>query len=158
MKIRVHELVCSAAGEVGDVAYRQLPLRDWGCSCRSVKQSTPIQTCHVRSMRASTPMVLRLGAQPGDLVAFENILAAAERLNQPSSVARAIAAGAPMIERVDKLVQIIGGQFGSRSQIERNCCGGRRDYREKQVCAAEAHDLFPLQRKLIFRGHAVASP
>jgi hypothetical protein len=65
-------------------------------------------------------MVLRLGAQPGDLVAFDKYLAAAERLNQPSSVARAMAAGAPMIERVDKLVQIIGGQFGiTHPQIER---------------------------------------
>ena len=57
-------------------------------------------------------IVLRLGAQPEDLVPFDKYAAAAERLINPSSAARAIAAGAPLAERVDKLVQLIGRQHG----------------------------------------------
>ncbi len=55
-------------------------------------------------------IVRRLGAEPNDLVPFDKYAAAAERLVNPSSAARAIAASAPLIERVDKLVQIIGRQ------------------------------------------------
>jgi len=65
-------------------------------------------------------IVRRLGAQAEDLVPFDKYAAAAESLTQPSSAARAIAAGAPMIERVDKLVQIVGRQFGvSHPAIDR---------------------------------------
>jgi hypothetical protein len=56
-------------------------------------------------------IVRHVGAQVDDLVTFDKYAAAAEHLNQPSSAARAIAAGAPMIERVDKLVQIVGRRF-----------------------------------------------
>lgn len=65
---------------------------------------------HVYACVAS--IVRRLGAQADDLVTFDKYAAAAEHLTQPSSAARAIAAGAPMIERVDKLVQIVGRQYG----------------------------------------------
>jgi len=65
-------------------------------------------------------IVKRLGAQADDLVAFDKYAAAAEQLGQPSSAARAVAAGAPMIERVDKLVQTIGHQLGiSHPAIDR---------------------------------------
>ncbi|MFN3657415.1 MAG: ketopantoate reductase family protein [Pseudolabrys sp.] len=57
-------------------------------------------------------IVRRIGAQLPDLVPFEKYAAAAERLTGPSSVARTLVAGAPMVERVDKLVQLIGRQFG----------------------------------------------
>ena len=53
-----------------------------------------------------------LEAQREDLVAFDKYAASAERLTSPSSAARAIAAGAPMAERVDRLVQLIGRQHG----------------------------------------------
>lgn len=59
-------------------------------------------------------IVRRLGAQADDLVPFDRYAAAAEHLGQPSSAARAIAAGAPLIERVDKLVQTVGVQHGIR--------------------------------------------
>jgi hypothetical protein len=82
-------------------------------------------------------MVLRLGAQPDDLVPFAKYLAATGRLTQPSSVARAIAAGAPMIERVDKLVQIIGGQYGiTHPQIERTVALVDANLAKNKVCAA----------------------
>lgn len=54
----------------------------------------------------------RLGADPADLVPFEKYARAAESLLKPSSAARAVAAGAPVIERVDKLVQLIGQTLG----------------------------------------------
>ncbi len=53
-----------------------------------------------------------LGADPKDLVPFEKYANAAQSLGSPSSAARALAAGAPNIERVDKLVQTIGAQRG----------------------------------------------
>ena len=54
----------------------------------------------------------RLGADPGDQVAFEKYAKAAESLLKPSSAARAVAAGAPFIERVDLLVKLISHQLG----------------------------------------------
>jgi len=54
----------------------------------------------------------RIGARDDELVPFDKYAAAAERLVKPSSVARAITAGATTIERVDKLIQLIGRQFG----------------------------------------------
>lgn len=57
----------------------------------------------------------RLGADPGDQVPFEKYARAAEGLLKPSSAARAVAAGAPAIERVDRLVQLIGRSLGMDS-------------------------------------------
>jgi hypothetical protein len=58
-------------------------------------------------------IVLSLGADADDLVPFDKYAAAAEQLTAPSSAARAVAAGAASIERVDRLVQIIGRQLGT---------------------------------------------
>lgn len=57
-------------------------------------------------------MVVRLGADPSDLVPFEKYAKAAEGLVKPSSAARAIAGGSATIERVDRLVQLIGKSLG----------------------------------------------
>ncbi len=57
-------------------------------------------------------LVQRLGADPADGVPFEKYVKAAESLLKPSSVARAVAAGAPFIERVDVLVQLIAQDLG----------------------------------------------
>ena len=46
------------------------------------------------------------------MVPFEKYATAAESLISPSSAARALAAGAPNIERVDKLVQSIAKNTG----------------------------------------------
>ena len=43
--------------------------------------------------------------------------AAAQSLLTPSSAARAVAAGAPNIERTDKLVKLIGAQKGMHSPV-----------------------------------------
>ncbi|HXF79494.1 MAG TPA: hypothetical protein VN598_11565 [Usitatibacter sp.] len=56
-----------------------------------------------------------LGADKSDMVPFEKYAAAAQSLGSPSSAARALAAGAPNIERVDRLVQSVAAQRGMRS-------------------------------------------
>jgi hypothetical protein len=55
-----------------------------------------------------------LGADPHDLVPFEKYAQAALSLVTPSSAARALAAGVPNIERVDRLVQVIAAGKGKR--------------------------------------------
>jgi hypothetical protein len=62
-------------------------------------------------------LCLKLGASPDDLVPFEKYAAAANGLIRPSSAARALFAGAPNIERVDRLVQSIGAQQGMRNAV-----------------------------------------
>ena len=57
-------------------------------------------------------LCITLGAAPGDLVPFEKYASAALGLSRPSSAARALFAGAPNIERVDRLVQSIAAQKG----------------------------------------------
>jgi hypothetical protein len=62
-------------------------------------------------------LCVALGASEKDLVPFEKYAAAAQSLLTPSSAARAVAAGAPNIERTDKLVKLIGAQKGMRSPV-----------------------------------------
>ena len=62
----------------------------------------------------------RLGADPADQVPFEKYAKAAESLLKPSSAARAVASGAPFIERVDLLVKLISHELGTPSaEIDR---------------------------------------
>ena len=62
-------------------------------------------------------LCVKLGANPDDLVPFEKYAAAANGLVRPSSAARALFAGAPNIERVDRLVQGVAAQKGMRNAI-----------------------------------------
>lgn len=57
-------------------------------------------------------LVVKLGADPNDLVPFEKYAAAAQSLSRPASAARALNNGMPNIERADKLVQLIAKQKG----------------------------------------------
>ena len=57
-------------------------------------------------------LCLELGAADSDLVPFEKYARAAENLVNPSSAARALAAGAKNIERVDRLVQLLAASKG----------------------------------------------
>ncbi len=59
-------------------------------------------------------LCVSLGADPGDMVPFDKYAAAALSLQSPSSAARALCAGAPNIERVDRLVRALGAQRGLR--------------------------------------------
>jgi hypothetical protein len=60
-------------------------------------------------------LCVSLGASRDDMVPFEKYANAALSLQSPSSAARALAAGAPHIERVDRLVQSVAAQRGLRS-------------------------------------------
>jgi hypothetical protein len=62
-------------------------------------------------------LCVKLGADRNDLVPFEKYAAAANGLVRPSSAARALFAGAPNIERVDRLVQGIGKQQGMQNAV-----------------------------------------
>jgi hypothetical protein len=57
-------------------------------------------------------LVVKLGANPNDLVPLEKYAAAAQSLSRPASAARALNNGMPNIERADKLVQLIAKQKG----------------------------------------------
>ena len=59
-------------------------------------------------------LCVSLGADPKDLVPFDKYAAAAQGLASPSSAARALYAGAPNIERVDRLVKTIAATKGMR--------------------------------------------
>jgi hypothetical protein len=58
-----------------------------------------------------------LGAHETDLVPFDKYANAALSLASPSSAARALAAGAPNIERVDRLVQAIARSRGLQNDV-----------------------------------------
>lgn len=60
-------------------------------------------------------LCVKLGANPDDLVPFEKYANAAQGLAKPSSAARALAAGAQNIERVDLVVQTMARLKGEHS-------------------------------------------
>ncbi len=57
-------------------------------------------------------LVVHLGADAADMVPFAKYASAAKGLLKPSSAARAVAAGATEIERVDRLIAIAGETVG----------------------------------------------
>jgi hypothetical protein len=78
----------------------------------------PIQAAVYDDIEASravydhvSTIAMHMGASPADLVPFEKYAKAADNLLKPSSAARAIAAGAPVVERVDRLVQLIAQHY-----------------------------------------------
>jgi len=62
-------------------------------------------------------LCVSLGADRKDLVPFEKYANAALSLGSPSSAARALVAGAPNIERVDRLVKTVAAQKGMRNAV-----------------------------------------
>lgn len=75
----------------------------------------------INASRAVYEWVVRLcvslGASEKDMVPFEKYANAALSLGSPSSAARALAAGAPNIERVDRLVKTIAAQKGMQLDV-----------------------------------------
>lgn len=61
-------------------------------------------------------LCVSLGASRDDMVPFEKYANAAQGLVRPSSAARALYAGAPNIERVDRLVKLIAEQKGVHNE------------------------------------------
>jgi hypothetical protein len=81
---------------------------------------------------------LTLGAAEADLVPFEKYAAAAHGLVRPSSAARALFAGAPNIERVDRLVQAVAAQQGKANPALDNIVAMVDARLEKNRAAAAA--------------------
>jgi hypothetical protein len=115
VKLKVHESVF-------------VPLAKWAMlvsgnyRCVTRTGIRPIKEAVHSDLNASREMYnwvvqlcVSLGADEKDLVPFEKYAAAAQSLGSPSSAARALDAGAPNIERVDRLVQTIGKAKGMRS-------------------------------------------
>ena len=80
---------------------------------RSIKEAvhTDIETSRM-VYEWVNELARKLGADPADQVPFEKYANAANGLIRPSSAARALFAGAPNIERVDRLVKTIAAQHG----------------------------------------------
>ena len=85
---------------------------------RSIKEAVHSDIATSRAVYEWVAAVCKsLGANERDLVPFEKYAAAAQSLGSPSSAARALAAGAPNIERVDALVQKIAAQRAMRNEL-----------------------------------------
>ena len=85
-------------------------------SMRSIKETVHSDVEAARSVYEWVKkLCMSLGAAEKDLVPFDKYAAAAQSLGSPSSAARALAAGATNIERVDRLVQTIAKQKGMQS-------------------------------------------
>jgi len=115
VKLKVHESVF-------------VPLAKWAMlmagnyRCITQQGIRPIKEAVHSDLEASravyhwvVKLCVSLGADEKDLVPFEKYAAAANGLASPSSAARALYAGAPNIERVDRLVQAVAAQKGQRS-------------------------------------------
>jgi hypothetical protein len=114
VKLKVHESVF-------------VPLAKWAMlisgnyRCITPQGMRPIKEAVHSDLAASrsvygwvVKLCVSLGADEKDLVPFEKYAAAANGLASPSSAARALYAGAPYIERVDRLVQTVAAQKGMR--------------------------------------------
>ena len=85
---------------------------------RSIKDAVHSDLAASRAIYTWVGKLCRvLGAAETDLVPFDKYAQAALALVTPSSAARALAAGAPQIERVDRLVQTIAAQHGMHSDV-----------------------------------------
>ncbi len=87
-------------------------------AARSIKDAVHSDLEATRAVYAwVVKLCVSLGAAEKDLVPFEKYANAALSLGSPSSAARALFAGAPNIERVDRLVQTIAKQKGMQSDV-----------------------------------------
>ncbi len=85
---------------------------------RSIKDAVHTDAVASRAVYDWTVKVcVSLGADEKDLVPFDKYANAALSLGSPSSAARALYAGAPNIERVDRLVKTIAAQKGMQSKV-----------------------------------------
>jgi len=60
-------------------------------------------------------LVRSVGASEKDLVPFRHYAAVSKRLGAPSSFARSVANRSPLVERVDKMIQLVGRQCDRHS-------------------------------------------
>ena len=117
VKLKVHDSVFT-------------PLAKWAMllagnyQCVQKTEMRPIKDAVHSDLAASRSMYewvvdlcIGLGADKADMVPFDKYANAALSLLTPSSAARALAAGAPNIERVDQLVQGVAAQRGTRNAV-----------------------------------------
>jgi hypothetical protein len=102
---------------------------------QSIRDAVHNDLEHSRAIYEHVDAIARsLGADPQDQVPFEKYAKAAESLLNPSSAARAVANGAPFIERVDLLVKLISHQLGAPNvQIDETVQTVDRKLEEKIV-------------------------
>src|SRR5438046_84230 len=117
VKLKVHESVFVPLAK-----WAMLIAGNYRCGTqdgiRSIKEAVHSDLEASRAMyHWVVKLCVTLGANEKDLVPFEKYAAAAQGLQSPSSAARALHAGAPNIERVDRLVQTIAAQKGMRSEV-----------------------------------------
>lgn len=115
VKLRVHESVFVPLAK-----WSMLIAGNYRCiqenGVRSIKDAVHSDVDAARSMYTWVADLCKaLGAVEEDLVPFEKYARAAEGLTSPSSAARAVAGGAPEIERVDLLVKTLAAQKGMQS-------------------------------------------
>jgi len=116
VKLKVHESVFVPLAK-----WSMLLAGNYRCvqkdQMRSIKEAVHGKIAETREVyQWVRDLCVSLGASPDDMVPFEKYANAALSLESPSSAARALAAGAPNIERVDRLVQGIAAQRGLRSK------------------------------------------
>ena len=114
VKLKVHESVFVPLAK-----WAMLLAGNYRCvgrdDVRSIRDAVHGDLAQTRRVYAwVVDLCVSLGAARDDMVPFEKYAAAAQSLMSPSSAARALAAGAPDIERVDRLVQAVGVQHGKR--------------------------------------------
>ncbi len=114
VKLKVHESIFVPLAK-----WAMLITGNYRCvqkeAARSIKEAVHGDLAQSREVYGWVrDLCVSLGADPGDLVPFEKYANAALGLVRPSSAARALFAGAPNIERVDRLVQAIAAQKGMR--------------------------------------------
>jgi hypothetical protein len=115
VKLKVHESVFVPLAK-----WAMLLAGNYRCvqadSVRSIKEAVHGDLAASRAVYDwVVALCLSLGADAQDMVPFEKYAAAAQSLGSPSSAARALAGGAPFIERVDRLVQAVAAQKGMRN-------------------------------------------
>ncbi len=115
VKLKVHESVFVPLAK-----WSMLIAGNYRCvqkdTARSIKEAVHSDIETTRSVYNWVfKLCVALGAAEKDLVPFEKYAQAALSLVTPSSAARALFAGAPNIERVDRLVQTIAASRGERN-------------------------------------------
>ena len=117
MKLRVHDSVFTPLAK-----WSMLMAGNYRCvgkdGMRPIKEAVHSDLEATKSVYEwVVDLCVKMGAERDDLVPFEKYANAALSLVNPSSAARALANGAPTIERVDRLVQTIAAQHGMQSDV-----------------------------------------
>jgi hypothetical protein len=117
VKLRVHDSIFTPLAK-----WAMLMAGNYRCvqedEMRPIKEAVHTDIAATQSVYEwVVDLCVALGGERDDLVVFEKYSNAALSLVNPSSAARALANGAPNIERVDRLVQTIAAQKGMQSDV-----------------------------------------